>query len=83
MSGRLDGKVALITGGASGIGRACAELFASEGADILVSDLQDEKGAEVVVAVEALGQRAIYRHADTTSEADNEAIAVAAIRARR
>ena len=79
MSGRLDGKVALIPGGASGIVRSCAEQFAQEGADILVSDLQDEKGAEVVVAVEALGQRAIYRHADTTSEDDNEVIASAAI----
>jgi NAD(P)-dependent dehydrogenase (short-subunit alcohol dehydrogenase family) len=45
MPGRLEGKVAVITGGGSGIGRACALRFASEGATVCVADL-DESGAE-------------------------------------
>jgi NAD(P)-dependent dehydrogenase (short-subunit alcohol dehydrogenase family) len=79
MSGRLDGKIALITGGASGIGRACAERFAEEGADVALSDIHDEKGQETVAAVEALGQKAIYCHCDTTNENEIEAFAQAAV----
>ncbi len=62
---RLDGKVALITGGASGIGEACAELFAQEGARIVVTDLQQDKGEAVAARV---GGRFI-RH-DVTNEAE-------------
>ncbi len=62
---KLEGKVALITGGASGIGEACAELFAQEGARIVVTDLQQDKGEAVAARV---GGRFI-RH-DVTNEAE-------------
>ena len=67
--GRVTGKVALVTGGASGIGRACAERLAEEGAIIVVTDLQDDKGAETVEAIRAAGGQASYLHHDVTSEA--------------
>lgn len=68
MAGRVAGKVALVTGGASGIGRACAERLAEEGATVVVTDLQDAKGAEVVAAIKASGGKAEYHHHDVTSE---------------
>lgn len=70
--GRLESKVAVVTGGANGIGRACAELFAREGADVVVADVADDAGKEAVAAIEALGRRAWYVHCDATSEQDNE-----------
>ena len=75
--GLLDGKVALITGGASGIGHACAVRFAQEGADIVVANLQP--GEATVAAVAALGRRAIYVRTDTTSEADSDAMVAAGV----
>lgn len=77
--GQLEGKVALITGGASGIGAATALRFAREGADIVVADLQS--GDDTVKKVEAQGRRAIYVKTDTTSEAATEAMIEAAIQA--
>jgi len=66
--GRLEGKVALITGGASGIGEASARLFVEEGAGVVVADVQDERGG---LLASELG--AEYVHADVTREEDVEA----------
>ena len=68
MAGRVEGKVALVTGGASGIGRGCAERLAQEGATVVVTDLQDDKGAQTVEAIRAMGGKASYLHHDVTSE---------------
>ena len=81
MAGRVEGKVALITGGASGIGRGCAERLAEEGAVAVVTDLQDDKGAETLAAIEKAGGKAWYLHHDVTQEADWERV-IAEIKAR-
>lgn len=65
MPGRLDGKVAVITGAASGIGRETARRFAEEGAKVCVADLADEPGKETAAAVDG-----IYVHADVTDPED-------------
>lgn len=74
MTGRVEGKVALVTGGASGIGRGCAERLAQEGAFVVVTDLQDDKGRETVAAIEAGGGKASYLHHDVTDEAAWESV---------
>jgi len=68
MAGRVDGKVALITGGASGIGRACSETLAAEGAFVVVTDIQDHLGGEVVGEIQKAGGKAEYVHQDVTDE---------------
>ncbi len=76
---RFDDKVAVVTGGASGLGRATALLLAEQGADIVVGDLDEARGHEVVEAVTKLGRRAAFRRTDTTQEADCEALAQMAV----
>jgi len=76
--GRLDGKVAIITGGASGIGEASARLFVEEGASVLIADVQDDKGWKLA---EELGIRAEYLHADVSRESDVEALVSRAVEA--
>ena len=70
-------RVALITGGARGIGRACALRIAEEGRDIVIADLLQDEGRQVVAEVEALGQRATFVETDVTREAAvQEAVAI-------
>ena len=66
---RLEGRVSLITGAASGIGRATAVRLASEGAIVVVTDVQDEAGEETVSALDAGDGDALYVHLDVTDEA--------------
>ncbi|MFN9929039.1 MAG: SDR family NAD(P)-dependent oxidoreductase [Phenylobacterium sp.] len=81
MAGRVEGKVALVTGGASGIGRGCAERLAEEGASVVVTDIQDPMGGEVVAGILKSGGKAEYIHHDVTQEEEWQAV-VAGIRAR-
>ena len=68
MTGQLQGKVALVTGGASGIGEAVCELLAREGASVAVTDVDDLKGPEVVARIKKAGGEASFWHHDVTSE---------------
>ncbi|MFD3263649.1 SDR family NAD(P)-dependent oxidoreductase [Phenylobacterium ferrooxidans] len=70
MAGRLEGKVAVITGAASGIGLGTVELFVSEGASVVAADIQDEKGA---MLEKRFPGKVAYAHCDVTQEADIEA----------
>ncbi|MEW6154080.1 MAG: glucose 1-dehydrogenase [Actinomycetota bacterium] len=65
---RLDGRVAMVTGAASGIGRATAERLAEEGAAVLVTDIQDDAGVKVAAGIRDRGGRAAYVHHDVTDE---------------
>ncbi|MEM1277184.1 MAG: SDR family NAD(P)-dependent oxidoreductase, partial [Pseudomonadota bacterium] len=67
----LKNKIAIVTGAAGGLGRACAEAFLREGARIIISDVADEKGA---ATAEALGSDCTYLHCDVTQKADVQAL---------
>ena len=75
---RLQDKVAVITGGGSGIGRETAVLFATEGAAIVVADVNDGGGEETVQMVRQAGGQATYVHADVSRAADCDAMVQAA-----
>jgi NAD(P)-dependent dehydrogenase (short-subunit alcohol dehydrogenase family) len=68
MTGQVRGKVALVTGGASGIGAAVVELLAREGASVAVTDVDDLKGPELVAGIKRAGHEAVFLHQDVTSE---------------
>ncbi len=72
--GRLDEKVALITGGAMGIGRACAEHMAKEGAHIIVTDIDDVTGQQTVSSICEQGAEAIFLPQDVTSESQWQSV---------
>lgn len=65
--GKLDGKVSIITGASSGIGRATALLFAKEGSSVVVADLKDKEGEETVSEIKKIGGNAIFVHTDVSS----------------
>jgi NAD(P)-dependent dehydrogenase (short-subunit alcohol dehydrogenase family) len=69
MAGQVAGKVALVTGGASGIGQAVAELLAEEGASVIVTDIDELRGPEIVAGMAKAGHKAIFLPQDVTSEA--------------
>ena len=73
--GKLEGKVAVVTGGARGIGRAIAEAFVAEGADVAIADMAPESGAaELLSALRKGGRRAIYVRTDVSKEPEVKAL---------
>ncbi len=75
---RLEGKAAIITGGASGIGRAICELFAEEGARLTIADIDVEGGEQTLASVRAAGGEAQFVATDVSKEADVQAMVQAA-----
>lgn len=66
--GQMDGKVAIVTGGACGIGAACARTLAREGANVAVTDVDDANGELVAADIRRTGSDTIYLHQDVTDE---------------
>ena len=77
MAGRVSGKVAVVTGAASGLGEATARLMHAEGASVLLTDIQDDRGRRVAAE---LGDRCRFLHCDVTSEPDVADAVDAAVR---
>ena len=76
----LENKVAIVTGGGSGIGKAISLLYASEGAKIIVSDIDEQGGDETVTAIKAKGGDAIFVKADTSNPADSKNVVEQAVK---
>lgn len=77
----LKGKAALVTGAAQGIGRACAERLASDGAAVMLSDVNAEKGAEAVKAITAAGGKAAFTRCDVSQKGEVDTLVAATVKA--
>jgi NAD(P)-dependent dehydrogenase (short-subunit alcohol dehydrogenase family) len=76
---RLDGKTAVVTGGADGIGHAIADAMSREGAHVLVGDIDDRKGSAFVAELVKSGRKADYLHCDVSQEKDIAGLIAAAV----
>ena len=81
MAGRVEGKVALVTGGSSGIGRATAQVFAREGAKLVVADMDEDGGQQTVHGITEQGGEAVFVRADVTVATEAEAMISQAVAA--
>ena len=77
----LEGQVAVVTGAAQGIGAACAERLAQDGAAVALWDVDDARGQALADVISARGQRAIYLHCNVAKRAEVEACVAATLRA--
>src|SRR5207248_5169590 len=78
---RLENKVALITGAASGMGASMARIFAREGAKVVVADMLDNEGKKIAAEITQANGAAMYQHLDVTSEAEWQAAIAATLAA--
>ncbi len=76
---RLENKVAIVTGGAAGIGRAICELFAEEGAKVVVGDINTDGGQETVARIENAGGSAVFVHTDVSQESQVQRLVASAV----
>lgn len=79
MSGLIEGKIAIVTGAASGIGAATAEIFAQRGAKVVVSDINEAGGQAVVDRIRSAGGEAVFQHCNVASEEDVIALVAKAV----
>jgi NAD(P)-dependent dehydrogenase (short-subunit alcohol dehydrogenase family) len=80
MTGRLAGKVIIVTGAAQGIGFGCARMAAAEGASVVLGDIQNDPGEQAAGKIRADGGQAIFQLADVTQEAQCSALVAASVK---